>query len=233
MITVVAPTHNRIEKLARLLSSLEYQEEAPAEVIVVDDASTDGTGRFVTEWMSKKHRFIEKAILFPTNRGPAAARNAGWRAASGEIVLFTDDDCVAGREWVAQLARKLRSDPSLGGVGGRVFPLGNDLYSRYYTHYRILEPPPSVLYLVTANCAFRKTALDNVGGFDERLDAPGGEDVDLSVRVRSAGWQLAFVPTATIFHDYRRGLRDFFKTFRAYGRGCGAIARRSLQGAAA
>lgn len=223
---MVVPTHDRAAKLARLLRSFDAQAVAPLEVIVVDDASSDGTRSTLAKWARESHAFQSLSLRHDVNQGPAAARNAGWRRARGETIAFTDDDCIADRMWTKELIAAFDSSEALSGVGGRVAPLRRDVFSRYYTHYRILEPPPSRLYLVTANAGFRRTAIVEAGGFSERLRAPGGEDVELSIRVRRLGWQLGYSEWAIVEHDYRRGLRDFMTTFRNYGRGCRDVAER-------
>jgi GT2 family glycosyltransferase len=144
-------------------------------------------------------------------------------------VAFTDDDCIADAGWTGHLSAAFASEEAFGGVGGRVLPLRRDVISHYYTHYRILEPPPSRLYLVTANAAFRRRALDQVHGFSEDLHAPGGEDVDVSLKIRRAGWPLGYAEDAVVVHDYRRGLVDFVRTFRAYGHGCRQVTENLRQ----
>jgi GT2 family glycosyltransferase len=92
----------------------------------------------------------------------------------------------------------------------------SDIFSRYYEFHRILEPrphdaqhPDRIPYLVTANCAIRRTAFMRAGGFDERLPLAGGEDAALSIRMVKRGYFLERVPDAVVRHRFRRGLRDF------------------------
>jgi len=106
------------------------------------------------------------------------------------------------------------------GVGGRVLPRESDLLSRYYTFHRILEPPKSLLYLVSANCCYDRHAILSVGGFDEEVRRPGGEDVGISFKLSKAGYRFAFAEDAIVYHDYRNNLLDFVRTFRNYGIGC-------------
>jgi GT2 family glycosyltransferase len=228
-VSVVVPTHNRAAQLSRLLRALDQQVMPPREVIVVDDASIDDTYVVLSRWAQSSHLYHTRTVRFGANRGPAAARNAGWRLASSEIVAFTDDDCVPDPAWIREIAAAFLENERIGGVGGRVLPMREDLISQYYTHYRILEPPASGLYLVTANAAFLRQALDKTGGFSEDLRAPGGEDVEVSLRVSRAGWLLSYTDRAAVAHDYRRGLRDFARTFRAYGRGCRRVTERIAQ----
>ncbi len=203
-VTVVVPTRDRPERLRRCLAALEPQAN---DVIVVDDGSSPAA--------------VGAALRNRRSRGPAAARNQGWRASSAPFIAFTDDDCVPQTGWLAALVAAISTAPAdVAGVGGRVLPLGDGVISRYMTLHGILEPPPNLSYLVTANCIFRRCALEAVGGFDEHLTAPGGEDPGLCFALRRAGYRFQLAPDAIVQHEYRESLRDFLKTFYRYGRGC-------------
>jgi glycosyltransferase involved in cell wall biosynthesis len=225
--SVVVPTHNRATKLRRLLRALdELETELPEEVIVVADRCTDGTDEVLGQWEETDHEFTPNIIIKQTGEGPGGARNLGLLAAKGEIVAFTDDDCIPESKWLRHLTEKLDPAAEVVGVGGRILPLRNDLISRYNTFWRILEPPPSLDYLVSANCCYSRKEATEVGGFDEDAANPGGEDVGLSLKLRQRGWRFEFADTAMVFHDYRNDLKDFVRTFRNYGRGCHRAASR-------
>jgi glycosyltransferase involved in cell wall biosynthesis len=219
--SVVVPTRNRATKLRRLLSALDELESVVSEeVIVVADRCIDGTNDVLRQWEEADHEFTPKIIIEQTVDGPGRARNLGLLAAKGEVVAFTDDDCVPESEWLSHLAEKLDPDGEVVGVGGRILPLRNDLISRYNTFWRILEPPSSLDYLVSANCCYSRKEATDVEGFDEDTLNPGGEDVGLSLKLRQRGWRFEFADTAMVFHDYRNDLKDFVRTFRNYGQGC-------------
>ena len=214
-VSVIVPTFNR------RLSLLRCVERIPpgVEVVVVDDGSTDGTSEAVTTLKRSGLVYVRQA-----NAGPASTRNAGVRVAKGKFVAFTDDDCVPVGPWPWPLVARLeREHHNLGGAGGRVLPAEDGLFSRYYTHHRILEPPVSRAYLVTANCAFVRSILLEVGGFDTGITEAGGEDPGLSMKVRAAGYDLAYEPFAVVRHHYRESLWDFARTFYRYGKGCGYV----------
>ena len=214
-VSVVIPTFNRKHSLVRCLESLSRS----VEVIVIDDGSSDGTDEAV------KH--IDHPHLIYTkqpNGGPAIARNTGISLASGHYIAFIDDDCVPVEDWPWPLVDRIELEgPECAGVGGRVLPLRNNLLSRYYTFHRILEPPESCSYLVTANCIFRRKILLSVGGFNSQIKQAGGEDAGLSINIRELGYHLSFEPNGVVFHEYREGLLDFIKTFYRYGRGCAHV----------
>lgn len=139
-------------------------------------------------------------------------------------MAFTDNDCEVHPEWARQLAVYLRDAPSrVAGVGGRVIATGQDAFSRYFDYHKTLDPflqGGRFLYLVTANAAFRKAALEEVGGFDEDLRSPGGEDPGLCFKLLARGHEMHYRPEALVRHHYRSSMWDFVRTFYRYGRGC-------------
>ena len=221
-LSVVVPCYGRPDLTRQLLASLA-RCGGRFETILVDDASPDPVEAVATEFTA---RLDLRVLRHDTNLGPAAARNTGLRAASHDRVAFTDNDCVVDHEWPTHLATYLRDAPRrVAGVGGRVLHAGDDVFSRYFTYHKILDPYPSggrYLYVVTANCAFRREALEEVGGFDESIRRPGGEDPGLCFKLLQAGHELQYWKEAVVHHHYRMGLRDFARTFFRYGRGCRA-----------
>jgi glycosyltransferase involved in cell wall biosynthesis len=221
-ISVVIPTYNRAASLERLLDALASSDLEPTrfEVIVVDDGSGDHTAD-VVERAPLPVRYLPQR-----NQGPASARNTGWRAASGPVVAFTDDDCVPEPGWLPSMLEEF-SDVTVGGVGGRIIPLVGGFLADFVDAEGLVDHGRAVAtdgsrsptYLVTANAAFRRAALESVGGFDERFRLPAGEDVDLSERVTGAGWRLARTNTATVRHDHRVTPIELLRTYHRHGRG--------------
>ncbi|WP_433795587.1 glycosyltransferase [Actinoplanes sp. CA-252034] len=121
--------------------------------------------------------------------GPAAARNAGWRAARHEWVAFLDDDVLPEPGWPLRLLGDLRdAGPEIGGVQGRIrVPLPED---RRPTDWERVTAGLADGEWITADMAYRRAALTRTGGFDERLPRAFREDAELAHRVRRAGWQL-------------------------------------------
>lgn len=221
-VSVVVPTHNRARLLRRCLRSLALAREATScrvELVVVDDGSSDGTREVLSGAVAGGA--VDRVIRNDVGAGPACARNRGWTAARGELIAFTDDDCEVGEGWIEALrAAVLVEAPQVAGVGGRVLPAGTDRVSTYMTLHRILEPPTSLRYVVTANCLFRRSALHDAGGFDEGVVAPGGEDPGLCLKLGRLGYRFVYEPAASVTHHYRPGVRDFLRTFYRYGKGC-------------
>lgn len=220
-VSVVVPTFNRGRKLARLLRSFDgLCEKVPEEVIIVDDGSRDDTSAMAVEWLDTFHDYEPRYFTMPENGGPAKARNLGLREAKEAVVAFTDDDCVVHHRWLFGLVDALDPRQRIIGAGGSVLPLNDDLVSRYYTFHHILEPPPSLLYVVTANCCYLRSHALAAGGFETDLSKPGGEDVALSFKLFKRGYRFAMAEDAVVYHEYRRDLRDFYQTFLNYGSGC-------------
>lgn len=214
-VSVVVPTFNRAHLVGRCLGALPPD----IEVVVVDDGSTDATGQRVREVSHPDLHYLRKE-----NGGPASARNLGIRRATGDAIAFTDDDCVPAEGWVRSLAGRLdREEMDVAGVGGRVLPLRDGWVGRYSTFHRILETPSSGSYLVTANALYRREVLEKVGGFDESIRQPGGEDPDLSFRVAKMGYRFVYEPSAVVRHDYRESMVDFAQTLYRYGKGCSHV----------
>lgn len=221
-VSVVVATRNRAASLDRLLGAIAAQVDCPVpfEVVVVDDGSDDETPSVVA-----RHGHV---YLRMHHVGPAAARNAGWRAARGEVIVFTDDDCVPAPTWLAGVVTGFLA-ADVDGVGGGVVPLVHGFYEDFSHAERLADhgiaPDGSVRYLVTANAAYRRDALERVDGFDETFPRPAGEDVDLSARVVGTGGCLVLAPDAVVAHDYRRGLRPLVRTYWRHGAARARLAR--------
>ncbi|WNG14670.1 glycosyltransferase [Cystobacter fuscus] len=219
-LSVVVPCYGRVEFTRKLLSSFSAAPDR-FQVVLVDDASPEPLGQLVDEF--RAHLDIDY-IRQPRTRGPAAARNRGLSAARHPFVAFTDNDCIVQPHWARELTTHLRdASPQVAGVGGRTLAVGTDIFSRYYSYHKLLDPHAHqgrYLYVVTANCAFKRSTLDEVGGFDEDLRRPGGEDPGLCFKLLRRGYVLNYRPSAIVHHHYRPGLVDFARTLFQYGRGC-------------
>ncbi len=187
---MVVPTVDRAALLERCLSALEAQTVAPDEVLVVHDGDP-AVSALLRAWMGR----LPLVPLQIRQRGVSAKRNAGWRAATGELVAFTDDDCAPTPGWVAALAAA-EGDVLAGPVAAH--PDDADVSSVFGRTIEVVAAGP---YFPGANVAYRRAALEAVAGFDEGLTA--GEDTDLAWRVQEMGAVAAWVPDALVHHAVR------------------------------
>jgi glycosyltransferase involved in cell wall biosynthesis len=226
--SVVVPTYNRAADLRECLEALRAQTLDPGsfEVIVVDDGSTDETAAVVGELATTGR--LDLRYLKHRNQGPAAARNLGIQEARAEVIAFTDDDCLPDPEWLGRLLAALPDDPKCAGVGGRVVRRRDTVISRFIDHIGSLRHGQRgglVEYLVTANALYRKAVLRRVGGFERSIEWPGGEDNDLSDRVRLKGYHFVLTDDAVIRHRHHDEVRGLYRMASRYGRGLAARQR--------
>jgi len=219
-LSVVIPTYKRPALLRRCLASLADQDLDPArfEVVVVDDGSNDATTDVLADAVSNV-----VALTQPRNAGPAAARNRGVATATGELVLFLDDDVAAAPDLLSTHVALHRNanDPMLGILGRidwdpmlTVTPFmrwldTSGLQFAYDTWLRPgdVDPPYSAFY--TANLSMRRELLLGEHGFDERFPYPAFEDIELAFRLASRGFRLVYDPAARGFHTRAMELRGF------------------------
>lgn len=219
-VSIIIPTYNRIALLKNCLQSFEninYPKKY-FEVIVVDDGSIDGTEEFMIN--NNKFNFNLVSIR-QKNNGPAAARNLGIAKAQGEFIAFTDDDCVVEKNWLDECIRSFDED-NIGGVGGATKHKMTGAFCEFMDFYKVMDPPVvngEVLYLITANACYRRDAILAVNGFEEKIRNPGGEDPDLSMKVKEKGYKLIFNPNCVVYHFHKNSLKSFYRTFFNYGRG--------------
>ena len=195
-VSVVVATYGRAAMLTRLLDAIAMQElDAPFEVVVVDDASPDDT-QLVLE-ARRQDPYALVTLCQARNGGPAAARNRGWRAARGELVCFTDDDCVPQPGWLRALVEGL----GIADVAqGRTVPNPDQLDS-WGPFSLTIERRSEDGFYETCNIGYRRVWLEQLGGFDERFRYAYGEDSDLAWRAREAGARTTFCENAVVHHE--------------------------------
>jgi len=180
------------------------------EIIFIDDGSTDDTARIVAELPVK--------CISGGGRGPGAARNAGWRAAQYPLVWFVDSDCVAEPD-ALELLLPAMDDPKVGGVSGSYGIMNPESLLACLIHEEIIERhramPSRVDFLATFNVLYRRSVLEQVGGFDERFLK--AQDAELSFRVMAAGHQLGFAFDSRVKHYHATSWRRYLRTQRQQG----------------
>lgn len=220
MISVIIPAYNAenfIDKCLKSLSNQNYPKNK-YEIIVVDDGSTDDTVDVVRKF--KKVKLIEQK-----HSGPAAARNLGVKRAKGEIVLFTDSDCIPDKNWIKNMVEPFK-DKKIVGVSGTYKTLNKDKLAARFAGYEIedrhekLKKQESIDFIGTFSAGYKKKIFLKFGGFDESFPIASSEDPDFSFRISKAGLKMIFQPKAFVYHRHPDNLWIFFKKkfWRGYWR---------------
>ena len=214
-VSVIVCAYNGERTMDPCLASLENLNYPNYEVVVVNDGSTDRT-REIAE------RYASIRLINQENQGLSAARNVGLRAATGDIIAYTDCDCMADPDWLTHLvARFLSSD--FGAVGGpNLPPLDSSLVANCVavspggpTH--VLLDDEVAEHIPGCNMAFRREALEAINGFDPVFRA-AGDDVDLCWRLQNKGYKIGFSAAAVVWHFRRNTVRDYIKQQQGYGK---------------
>jgi GT2 family glycosyltransferase len=224
-ISVVVPTYNRVARLRHVIGALE-QQQYPAdayEVIVVSDGSSDGTHAYLEALRSP----MRLRWFSQSNRGPAAARNAGVERAAGELIVFIDDDVVPESRLLAEHVRAHReADREVAVLGPLLSPDGYVMapWARWeqemlMKQYRAMlrgdwQPSPRQFY--TGNASLRRSQILAAGGFDENFRR--AEDVELAYRLAARGLGFVFTMKAAGAHYVERSYRSWLEAAYTYGR---------------
>jgi glycosyltransferase involved in cell wall biosynthesis len=204
-LSIVVPAYNAERTLPKTLAACLAQS-VPCEVIVADDGSTDGTPAAAARFPVK--------YLRQENKGPAAARNLGWRAAAGEIILFTDSDCVPEKDWALKLS-SLLGEEGASAAGGTYALMNPESLTASCIHYEIQYRhstlPETVRYLGSFSLAVPRVVLERLGGFDESFTTACGEDTDLTYRIAALGAPLRFSRDVKTGHYFPSGTRRFLR----------------------
>lgn len=231
LMSFVVVNRNGREILQRCLLSVFSQElDGPFEVIVVDDASTDGSVDMVKESFPQARLVVQER-----NKGPAAAKNAGATVAKGRYLAFLDNDVVLEKSWARSMVDALESYPGAGagashllleGPEGCLNSTGGLVNLMGYAWERGIFLPDSstyafnreISYACSAAMAVKREIFELVGGFDPRYFYLY-EDVDLGWRINAAGFRVVYVPEARAYHRLSatmgsRGIRNEYLSLR-------------------
>jgi glycosyltransferase involved in cell wall biosynthesis len=214
-VSVVVCAYNAERTMDQCLASLETLSYPDYEVIVVNDGSRDRTLEIAESYPYCR-------IISQPNKGLSVARNVGAEAATGEIVAYTDSDCVADPDWLTYLVAKMEAG-GLAACGGPNFPPPEDslvpaavaVSPGGPTH--VLLSDEVAEHIAGCNMAFRREALLALGGFDPVYRA-AGDDVDICWRFQDAGYVIGFSPAAVVWHFRRNTVSAYCNQQRGYGK---------------
>jgi O-antigen biosynthesis protein len=214
-ISVIVCTYNGSRKwLAECFRHLKKIDYPNYEVIVVDDGSTD---RFTD--CARDYGF---RLIRTPNLGLGNARNTGLSAATGEIVAYIDDDAYPDPDWLKYLATTFLHSDFVGVGGPNLPPCGDGWVAECVANspggpIHVMLTDRQAEHIPGCNMAYRKSALLEIGGFDERFRV-AGDDVDVCWSLQKRNWKLGFSPAAVVWHHRRNSVRTYLKQQKGYGR---------------
>ncbi len=242
-ISVIVCTYNRAKAITKCCEAIKaaiQASEKEAELIIVDNNSTDNTVEIIQNWIKTCN--INAKLEIEIQKGTAAARNCGARKSRGELLIFTDDDCCLKKNYIEIACKHYEKDKDPILRGGYV-ALGNDedLPLTIQTYPRIrrwslsqpLTRPIGGGDILGCNMMVPRSIFNQVGDFDVLMGAgapvPAGEDTDYVVRSFLAGYTIEYVPEAIVFHYHgRRSKHEGQKLMLNYAMGSGALIAKFL-----
>ncbi len=214
-VSVVVCAYNAESTMAACLDSLRALRYPAYEVVVVDDGSTDRTGSIAEEYEGMH-------VIHQENKGLSAARNVGIAASTGEIVAFTDSDCVVDADWLHYLVASFLSS-GLPAIGGPNLPPPEDslvascVAASPGGPLHVMLDDEEAEHIPGCNMAFRREVLEEIGGFDP-IFRSAGDDVDLCWRLQKRGHRIGFSPAATVWHFRRNTVKAYIDQQKGYGK---------------
>lgn len=216
-VSVIVPVRNAENTIAKCIKALLAQDypQNKIQIIIADNGSTDRTQEIISS-------FPVKMIIEP-KAGSYNARNHALQLATGEIIAFTDSDCVAEPDWLKSLVAGF-SNPGIAGCGGKIEDFSGTGWVQRYSNLHVLRQDQSLAettrphpYIIGANMAYRREIFTELGSFDGRFISGG--DTDMSWRVQQAGYKVKYIPAAVIHHFHRATVAGLYEQYFRYGIG--------------
>ena len=227
-VSVIVCSYNGGKTLGACLAALDLVDYPNYEIVFVDDGSTDGSDEVVARWEKAREERRAGGAKLPDfqnirqkNMGLSYARNAGAASATGEIIAYTDSDCMADADWLYYLVGTLLSGNYAGVGGPNISPPAQDWIQACVAAApggpsHVLLTDVVAEHIPGCNMAFHRWAFDSVGGFDPEY-RKAGDDVDFCWRLQQSGQVIAFSPAAIVWHYRRFTLKAFRKQQEGYG----------------
>ncbi len=239
-ISVVIPMRNAKHTIFACLTALNKQNERPYEVIIVDNNSNDGSYEMVLR-NSEMFPNLNIIISSQIKKGPAAARNKGISLATGEIIAFTDADCMPEKNWIKNILTIFQEDGDIDVVGGieyGFYPMSSSsgkllsvswlppVERQQKSIIRCKKDFFSGKFIATFNAAFKREMLLKISGFDEKF-CPAGEDSDLWMRALEHNANiLVWAPNMIVGHNQDISFIELVKKMFNYGKTIAHLSKR-------
>jgi len=208
--SIIIPAFNAETTIASCLEAVLAQNfpRDQYEVVVVDDGSTDTTSKII--------QTFPVLYIHQENKGPAAARNKGAQIATGDIVLFTDADCVPNHNWLEEMVSPFLVSEKISGVKGAYKTAQQSLTARFAQaefedRFALLKKSAFIDMVDTYSAAFKREVFCGVGGFDPSFPVANNEDTELSYRLVASGHRLVFNPRAFVYHTHPDTLKKYLR----------------------
>ena len=214
LITVVVCSLNGAQTIRDTMEGLSALQYPNFDVIVVDDGSTDDTASIAGEYRCR--------VISTENRGLSNARNTGWQEAESGIIAYIDDDAYPDPAWLTYLAHVFLTSDYVAVGGPNLAPPGDGWIADCVANapggpVHVLISDTEAEHIPGCNMAFRREALEAVGGFDPIYRA-AGDDVDLCWRLQEDGGIIGFAPAAVVWHHRRNSVLTYWKQQQGYGK---------------
>ncbi|RLE61428.1 MAG: hypothetical protein DRJ49_06115 [Thermoprotei archaeon] len=224
-VSVIIPIRNCEKTLRKLLDSIMNQTIKPTEVIIIDDDSTDNTPKIALEY----------PILLVRKRkrgGPNTCRNIGVECSRGDIVVFTDGDCIPPNNWIESIISKIKIKKDVSIVAGSALTANPETAISRYLDRSLISPLQKYhtdvvlkwdfkpfMIVTTNNVALKREVFENLNGFDEEYLWYGCDDMDLIYRALLRGYKVLCTKEVVIYHYNRTKLLSIIKRYFQYGKG--------------
>lgn len=210
--TVIVPAYNAAATISDCVRAIQQQQLPPhitLDLIVVDDSSQDATA-------AAARALGAQVLTLPINQGRSAARNAGAHAAGGDILLFTDADCIPTPTWAAAMLAPFAGDPHVVGVKGAYLsnqraPVARFTQLELEEKYAVMARQATISFIDTYAAAYRRSIFLAAGGFDASLSYSYIEDQEFSFRLAAAGHKMVFAPAARVYHHHVTAARVYYR----------------------
>jgi len=221
-ISVVVCSYNGARTIRECCEGLMRLDYPDYEVIIIDDGSSDMTAAIAREY------FVH--VISTGNNGLSNARNTGMHAATGEVIAYLDDDAIPDPHWLKYLATTFTTTEYAGVGGPNIAPPGDGLVAECIDNapgnpVHVLISDREAEHIPGCNMAFRKAALEAIGGFDAQCRV-AGDDVDVCWWILEHGYTIGYCPAAMVWHHRRKTVRAYWKQQRGYGKAEALLERK-------